>query len=632
MHPSTKMPLGYCFAVLMHPSDNQRAITKLSGKNFHGRKVSVKSVYPTDFPECLIRSSSPQPEQGCQTDPVTPNKLEAKPDSKKNAQTELARQKMEALRARESISKDESRHATPPSQETQAAPHSSQSTVVQIELSKGLPSMHIIENTKSSLPSISISKNANFNIPGLFMEPMAQELVALNNQPTNLHPSALPQVNGHPVHDVQNSTQVTTAKILKEQPTSSVASGAANQQTVTSAHRKRQKAADFIDSPSVRIRKSLGHAEDTSVIIEVSEDENNEISGEDLEMDVDMEIDIDEDIGQTTPQQQSPSLHLESGNPKGKKDQPPLSEIPTRKPVTPRMLGRTPPKVLTPHKSKEPQGLEIEIELMNRKIAEMQQRIKARQNASRAQTPDKLGNPSKILGIPNITQGQLKPSISSVELAGVLEAQTTLQNSEEETNTAEAVKEAQTVLAAKEATEAAKVIERERVLAEQHAQALEQAAEAAKVIEQERVLAEQQAQALEQARLEADRLRAAEAAKLAEEERRRSRRTEIEAGIPLLDVEMERAQQKLHMLKKQMEDLEFEVQKGVEGRRALLEELTELSFSIPPVNIPQSDLVGSVNSLLARNDEVRRGEYLISHPEYDLWLYLRFGFELRGIS
>ena len=174
MHPSTKMPLGYCFAMLMHPSDNQRAIIKLSGRNFRGRKVSVKSVNTTDFPESLIRSSSSQPEQGCQTNPVTPSKIEAKPDSKKNAQTELARQKMEALRARESISKDEIRHATPPNQETQAAPHSSQSTVVQSELSKGLPSMQFIENTVSSLPSMSTSKNANFNIPGLFMEPMAQ--------------------------------------------------------------------------------------------------------------------------------------------------------------------------------------------------------------------------------------------------------------------------------------------------------------------------------------------------------------------------------------------------------------------------------------------------------------------------
>lgn len=600
------MSLGYCFIALMHPSDSLRAITELSGKTLVGRKVSVKSVHTTDVAEYLLRSSSShKAEQGSHILPLTPSNSEAKPDSKKSAQTELARQKMEALKARESHTKDENRHATPPSQETPAISNTSQSTVVQSGLPKGAPSMHIAENKTSSLPSTSTS-NIAFNIPGLFMEPIAQELIVLKNQATDLNPRTVPQVNGQPIVDVQNSTQSTTAKMLKEAPTVSVASGALKQQTIPPTHRKRQKAADFIDSPSVRIRKSLGHAEDTSVIIEVSEDEKDENSGDDLEMDVDMDIDIEENARPTTPQQQLPSLHSESGKPKSIKDQPPLSEVPTRKPVTPRMLGRTPPKVLTPKKSKEPQGLEIEIELMNRKIAEMQQRILAKQNASRAQTPDKLG---KIVGISTTMQMQIKPSTSSMEEASVPnKAQTNARKSEEDINTTEAAKEAQAALVAEEAAETAKAVQQERILTEQHAQALEQA------------------------RLDAERLRAAEAEKIAEEERRRSRRTEIEAGIPVLDAEMERATQKLHLLKRQMEELEIEVQKGVDGRRALLEELTGLSSSILPVNMPQNDLDCNANSLFARTEDLRRGEYSLPHPKQDLRSPLQFGVEFGGIS
>ena len=595
------MSLGYCFIVLMHPSDGVRAINELSGKTLIDRKVSVQPVHVKDIAEGL-RRSSPRAEQESRIVPPTPGNSKVKPDSNESVQTELAHQKMEALRAPERHTRGEDRQAMSLNQENPAISNTSQTSTVQTRLPEG-PLTHITVNQTSNLPSTSNSKVANFNIPGLFMEPNAQEVSTLNDRTDDLHTSTASQVEKQPTVNIPKSTQESTTKTVKESPTVSVASDVAKRQTAALMHRKRHKAADFIDSPSVRIRRSLGQAEDTSVIIEISEDEENENSGDD----VDMDIDVEEEARPSTPQQRLPNLNLESGKPKSIKDQPPLSDVPTRKPVTPRTLGRTPPKVLTPKKSKEPQGLEIEIELMDRKIAEMQQRILAKQNASRAQTPDKLGNLGKIIGMSSTTQVQINPRAPSTEEASMSKTQPDLQTTEENINTAEVAIAAQAIVVA------------------------EKAAEAARIVEQERILTEQHTRALEQARLDDERLRAAEVEKIAEE-RRRSRRTEIEAGIPVLDAEMERATQKLCSLKRQIEELEIEVQKGIEGRRALLEELTGLSSSTPLVNMPQNDLDGGAIGLKMRPEDVRRGKYSLSHPKQDLRQPLQSGVEIGGIS
>ena len=573
----------------MHPSDNVRAINDLSGKTLVGRQVSVKSVCTKDVAECLHSNSSPKAEQGSRIFPLTPGNSEMKPDSNKIAQTELAHQKMEVLRARDSHTKDENRQTMTLEQQTPAVSNASQTSIVELGVPVG-PVMQSTETQISNLPSMSNSKLATFNIPGLFMESNAQEVATLNDRIDDLNASTTSQVDRQPAIDITKSTQASTTGILQESTTVSVPSDVTKQQTSTLMHRKRYKAADFIDSPSVRIRRSLGQAEDTSVIIEVSEGEENENSGDDMDMD----IDIEEDTRPTTPQQRLPKPHFESGKPKSIKDQPPLSDVPVRKPVTPRIFSRTPPKVLTPKKGKEPQGLEVEIELMDRKIAEMQQRILAKQNASRAQTPDKLGSLGKVVGISTTTHVHVKPSTSSTEEVSTPKAQADSRKSEENITTADVAIAAQATLVA------------------------ESAAEAAKAVEQERILAEQHVRALEQARLDAERLRVAEAEKIAEEERRISRRTEIEAGIPVLDAEMERATQKLRSLRRQIEELEVEVQKGIEGRSALLEELTGLSSSTPLVNIPENDVDGSANGLKLRAEDVRRGKYSVSHPNQDL--------------
>lgn len=56
-----------------------------------------------------------------------------------------------------------------------------------------------------------------------------------------------------------------------------------------------------------------------------------------------------------------------------------------------------------------------------------------------------------------------------------------------------------------------------------------------------------------------------------------SRRMDIEAGLPLLDREILRSKEKLEALKHQEAQLEAEIQKGLEGKQRLLDELQRLS-------------------------------------------------------
>ena len=61
-------------------------------------------------------------------------------------------------------------------------------------------------------------------------------------------------------------------------------------------------------------------------------------------------------------------------------------------------------------------------------------------------------------------------------------------------------------------------------------------------------------------------------------ERKEERRAAIEAGLPLLDAEVQKTEQKLQHLRNQIRELESDLQRGVEGRRNLVEELRSLSL------------------------------------------------------
>ena len=562
--------------------------------------------------------------------------------SKKRAQTELARQRIEALKSRDGNQFGDQKHDGVTTSIQRQHLSSGQSQSITPQTGEVTPEFaHVSQNlAQSSNPAYSSSK-PQFSIPGLFMAAATKDLV-ISSLPSAFQASAtsnetksklssgllLTDSDSYVESGPPKLTQSKIAIEISTLPTNSVVDvqSIANK-AGASEPKKRQKAADFIDSPSVRIKRTLGQNENTSVIIEISEDEDEQESeGEEVDMDVDMETDGDEEMEQGTPLKESSGYNHESGKPKDIRDLPPLSDFPSRKKMAPSIAVMTPPAAQTPTKNKEPKDLKLkekEIELMNRKIAELEQRIKAKQTASRAQTPEKpglAGTLSKELGVPATIQESLKLGVSVIEssreasretepqilraagetpknvteievvsdIESVLKAEVAqkakVAQEARAAGEAKAAQEAKVAKAAQEARAAdeAKAAQEAKVAkATQEAELAKRAeiAQAAQVAERERLLVEQRAKDLEQEKIDAEHFRLAEATKIAEEEQRRLRRNEIEFGLPLLDAEVERTKQKLQILKSQIEDLESEVQKGVEGRRVLMEELIGLAPS-----------------------------------------------------
>ena len=597
---------------LSNAAEAQRAISELSGQFVLDCKISVElarkpqsTVQTSEFANHVDDQSSA--EAGLD---VTPT-IDIHAMANKKAQTELARQKIEALKNRGSNtqpSPGNKHNAIPPDQGIQPLVEDAQSRASQTESSNPILPLNVPEGIQQGLFYKPVSRESAFNIPGLFMNSVASEKSTLfdlskaqppsKDSQTKLvitqgaipggtepqDPSANSQIN-----PAQSSTRSFEAKSITSATPETHA-----QPTTMGGPRKRQKAVDFIDSPSSKIKRPLGQNLDTSVIIEVSEDETyGDTENENIDIEDDVAMDIDEGNGQNTPPKRPSNIDSGSVKQKAIRDLPPLSDFPSKKRATPNIAAIPTPTIHTPSRGKEPQILktkEKEIELMNRRIAELEQRIKAKQSASRAQTPGTPGSSAaspKILGISVVSQEKFRSGVSDEKsihdsnnqtklekLTDVVEPAVTA-NVAESAETAQHIEGAENVDAIRIAAEA---MEAARVAEVAEAAKAAELVESAKAIEQERLLTEQRAKALELA--EAERQQAAATAEAKAEEQRQARRAEIESGLPVLDAEMERTKLRLQSLKTQMEDLESEVQKGVEGRRVLMEEL--MGLSAPP--------------------------------------------------
>lgn len=610
--------VGHGFVELTSASEALRAISVLSKKVILNHQVSielVRTMEKTTQNDRTTSSATIQPRTEFNQSSTAKDDVE----SKKRAQTELARQKMEALKSRDSNQSENQKHNGATTSIQSQHPSLGQSQYIEPQGGAvALQATHVSHSVPQNSNSAYSNSKSPFSIPGLFMAAATKDLVMSNAPPTFQASVVSDETEAKISSGIQISDSLSRVESYPSQPTEAkmpvgtsalLTNSVADVRSTTSKtganeYRKRQKAADFIDSPSVRIKRTLGQNEDTSVIIEISEEEDNQESEEEeVDMDVDMETDVDEEMGQKTPLKESSSYNHESAKPRGIRDLPPLSDFPSRKKMAPIIAIMTPPASHTPTKNKEPEDLKLkekEIELMNRKIAELEQRIKAKQTASRAQTPEKPGfsrTSPQELGVLAATQEPLKSGVLVVESSREASKETELrilsamEEAPEIVNEIEAVNDIESILKA-EAAQKAKVAHEVRAADEakaaqeakvakaaQEAELAEQAkiAQAAKVAEQERIIIEQRANDLEQIKIDVERSRVAEAATIAEEEQRRLRRNEIEFGLPLLDAEVERTKQKLKNLKRQMENLESEVQKGVEGRRILMEELIGLA-------------------------------------------------------
>lgn len=626
--------------VLSSATEAHRAISEVSNKHILGRKVSIQLARKTDGTTHAVEVAVQAEDQSAikiVSDSMSKSEMDSK--ANKRAQTELARQKIEALKNRVI-------NVPPPTvhHSTVQGPLSSRDQQMPVEelQSKLVHQEPPAASKPTAIPQIqgpfftSANPKPAFVIPGLFMDSTPLESSTLPEQSkVQIHTEELQDKlelnlatevgSSEPERLIAHSqtpafVHPRVASVLSTYP--DVQKQSVAMVGITNESKKRQKAADFIEPPSVRVRRPLGQNEETSVIIEISEDETNgDTEDEKMDIDDDIAMDIDEDNGQHTPPKQLFSTESASGKPTSIRDLPPLSDFPGRKKISSNTPAVTPPAAQTPSKSREPGSLKIkekEIELMNRRIAELEQRIKAKQTASRAHTPGTPGSSAASPKLSAVTVGSHEKPRSGVgdkEPNRALKDRSEDRNLKEEMETAEAAsvvesaeiaattkaiaaiktpdlaKDSDTVEAAKivevaEVDEAARLAELAKAAGAAEAAATAKmaelaktamATEAAKTIEQERLLAEPQAKALQLVKADAERLRAAEAAAAEEEKQRQARRAEIESGLPILDAEVEKTKRKLELLKQEMDDLSREVKKGIEGRRILMEELNGLT-------------------------------------------------------
>ena len=554
-------------------------------------------------------------------------------EAKRKAQTNLARQKIEALKLRESIQQQ-----VRPADSSDAIRHSQQHSAKHapnIPHESFVPPSRPLPSRQSSYFSPA-SQKPPFSIPGLFMTSDAPELVT-PEPPANEAFAVSPQrvgyttfdssqqgVLSHPPDSAQPPPVDTTSRL----PETSIGSNS-TLPTTASSNRKRQKASDFIDPPSTRVKRPLGQQEDTSVIIDISDDEVSNNTSEDESL-------VTKIVGRRDSLPRSQVIAPDRGQEDTVKSLPPLSDFPPRK----KPAVMTPPAAQASRQSGDLKGLkskEMEIEVMNRKIAELEQRIaiKAKQTTSRTHSP---GTSSRLTSSPppgeasrqidgasNVPSGvsdsrnddgaRVENKTSAVALVEGNHFATAEQlNAEQQLEEVEIAKaEAERFLAAEisrasaadqsptrehrsptpQAEEQSNLPEGEQRLTDEEQKRapseeqrlLVEEFPGQQVLEETQEFRQQEAernlQDQEQRRaqeVQEERLQEFKRIRLLDDQRQ-ARKSEIESGLPLLDAEVERTRKRLESLRQEMADLEMELQKGIEGRQDLIEELNDLSRS-----------------------------------------------------
>ena len=571
-------------------------------------------------------------------------------EAKRKAQTDLARQKIEALKLRES-----NQQQAGPATSSDATRHIQQPLVKdhpETSAESSLPKARPLPTRQSSYFSPA-SQKPPFSIPGLFMssdapepinpsQPLVNKGFAIPSQRVNHVTMGPSRQDSHsPAAVLAQSPMVDKTSSMPETSFDLTSALPATIATTSSSNRKRQKASDFIDSPSTRVKRPLGQQEDTSVIIDISDDDiSNDTSG-------DESLDVDIATHRDSLSRMSQVIAPDNGKEKPVKSLPQLTDFLPRKKST----VMTPPAVQVSGQSSDPKGLkskEMEIEVMNRKIAELEQRIaiKAKQTTSRTHS---FGTSSRVTTSP--PPGEASPQIngtpklsdsrdrivalienreSSMALAdghdSAAAEQLNAEQQLEEVELAKAEAERSLAVEVSRASAADQSLAREEKMLNPQAEEQSNLSEGEQRVkddeqqrlqdEEQRRLEESQSQQAREAeaekirqeevdrRLQEEKQRRAQVAlqeRLQEQERNRSledqrqaRKSEIESGLPLLDAEVERTRKRLESLRQEMAGLEIELQKGIEGRRGLIEELTKLLRSneaLPgPMNLDPCDV------------------------------------------
>ena len=320
------------------------------------------------------------------------------PEAIKQAQTNLARQKIEALKKRNHTLAEQTlasrvelqaREPTTPV----PAPDSSLSTAPTI-----LPQakQDVLPQSSASQPSQQAERIHNSR-PQSPITPTTSQIDRV-------------QVSAAPLSGIPGLF-MTSAPLASPRSVASPSLAVLQQSTTTAISginpRKRPLAADLNDLSTSTIKRPFGQTRHVEVVIDVSDDDSGDITdGSDMDVD-DVEDGTTSRHSQTvTDISVTKSLH-----------DPPLPRDTTRrKSVVATSAANTPSASQTPGKGKRPEDLrsrEEEIQLMHEKIAELEQRRKSKQGTSRAQTP---GTPGILIEASNpkaTAAGEAKPPVST---------------------------------------------------------------------------------------------------------------------------------------------------------------------------------------------------------------------------
>ena len=502
--------------------------------------------------------------------------IQAELEAKKKASTELARRKMEALMTRAHEAHGPSAAKTPSessrsSQEAQIRPASRPSLPTRTVTTNQLVEIAPISPTQQYTPETPffapLEQRPMMGLPGLSMSypPVFAPYVG--------PPSVAPPRDITPKNPGNSSTETESAAALDDNcssaaklPTLSQESRLSQAAAVavvdvintpppkaepTPNSRKRATASDFIDFRSDKAKVRLGPDGPYKLVIgDVSDDEG--------EFDEDA-MDVDEDT--QPPEPEPPQLDkIPPLNAKTIRDLPPLSNIPAWSKAGIASSASTPPLVQTPGRSSEAEDLaraEEQIRKLKQMIAEREERKKAKLHSSRGQSP-----------------GPTNASSTNVALA----PKTSPESATKVVLTAE--KKEQELATVRHGLEAQKTA---LVAAEKQMQI--------------NLDAERQVQASVVAKAEEERQEAAKATTIVEREFREQRKATLEAALPELDAQIEKAMLKLDEMRKQKEELEAEIQRGSEGRKKILQELNalltelEIEKSVPAVQEMQPDVL-----------------------------------------
>ncbi|KAL8732833.1 MAG: hypothetical protein Q9166_002434 [cf. Caloplaca sp. 2 TL-2023] len=490
-------------------------------------------------------------------------------EAKKREQTELARRKIEELKNRSKVSKvtlpatTEVPTAAPVPATAVAA---SQPSYLEHQLMGVQSNQALTENTipplAHAIPQYSYfsSQNAMFSLPGLFMSP-SQSQANVETEPVRIAPAQnglanvamaesvifhTTKADSTPDQSVPVSEKLLPSLQEKQSPGTLVTSQRTSPQ-VNNNPRKRPTAADFIEPVTSKFRRSQSYKIGSSVVFEVSDDEGDESEKDTSDVQGNGVQDIK--AVQNREYLTSRSGSTDNINPH---QHPTLNDLHEKPDPNSRLK-------LAPHGSQTPtqkdsgglRAREEEIERMNRKILEMEQRRKAKQGVSRAQTPGTPGRPTSFLGssdsnscVPGVSDSTRQPSESIVRTVPAIgETANTLNDGPEKAQEMPAV---------------------------QRAKSIERIADGQPLVKSRK-----------------------DPTTSAEKQQLRCRKVEIESDLSSIAVVVEDLKSRLETLHRDEADLRTQIQRQIDSKHALQQELDKLLPAMSPGPAVSSPVSGN---------------------------------------